>query len=150
MFEISKSTLKIQEFLEEKEPGTFIKFSEIQSETQIPMNNKGKGYLRTALNRMKTEYIPVRSIGIILASPDNSMAIVNGKIIRIDNATKRANKTHKRIVNDFYEKLSENDKKRADFVGAVLAIIRQDASGIKKLISGRKPLPLSNYDKPIL
>ena len=54
--ELSQETLSIQKYLEDQKVGTELSYANIQHETGVKMDNKGKNKLRTALKRAKIEY----------------------------------------------------------------------------------------------
>jgi hypothetical protein len=129
--EVSKQTLLIESALKDSKSGEFITYKKIESITGVKMDNKGKSYLRTALNRLKLEYSPVRGEGIELASPENSIALVSKRVIKIDNSVKRAEKTTKRITNQFYDKLSEAEQKNVNYLSAVFGSLRAYSQSAK-------------------
>lgn len=122
--EVSQQTLKIENSLKLCKPGEFIDYIKLEKLTGVKMDNTGKGYLRTALNRLKLEYTTIKGVGIELASETNAIAIVSRKVIRIDNSVKRAEKTTKRITNQFYDKLSDHEQKNVNYLSAVFSSLR--------------------------
>lgn len=137
--EISKEALQIEQYLKGCNAGEFVAYKEIEAKTGVTMDGHGKGYLRTALNRLKMEYTCVRGSGIELASPDNSMEIISQKVVKIDNSVKRAEKTYKNITHSFYDKLSNEDKKQVHFVGSVFGAIRLAANNAKSFFKKENP-----------
>lgn len=129
--EVSKETLRLENILSASKPGEFISYKNIESLSGIKMDNRGKGFLRTALNRLKIEYTPVRGKGIELASASNAIAIVSRRVIKIDNSVKRAEKTTKRVTNQFYDKLSEHEQRNVNYLSAVFASLRAYSQSAK-------------------
>lgn len=129
--EVSKQSLKLENILKTFRPGEFIAYKNLESLSGVRMDNKGKGYLRTALNRLKLEYSPVVGQGIQLASPENAIAIVSKRVIRIDNSVKRAEKTTKRVTDQFYDKLGDHEQKNVNYLSAVFASLRAYSKSAK-------------------
>lgn len=122
--EVSKQTLQIESVLKQAKPGDFITYRNLEVLSGVKMDNRGKAYMRTALNRLKLEYSPRPGEGIVLASPENSISIVSKRVIKIDSSVKRAEKTTKRITNQFYDKLTENEQRNVNYLSAVFASLR--------------------------
>lgn len=129
--ELSKQSIHIENTLKDRKPGDFITYGEIESTTGVKMDNKGKSYLRTALNRLKMEYAVVRGQGIELAGTSNAIAIVSKRVIKIDNSVKRAEKTTKRISDQFYEKLEDHEQKNINYLSAVFGSLRAYSKSAK-------------------
>lgn len=129
--EVSKQTLQIESVLKAAKPGDFITYKNLEILSGVKMDNKGKGYMRTALNRLKLEYSPRMGEGIELASPENSISIVSKRVIKIDNSVKRAEKTTKRVTNQFYDKLTEHEQKNVNYLSAVFASLRAYSQSAK-------------------
>lgn len=129
--EPSAETLKIENALKVTRPGEFISYKNIEQFTGVRMDNRGKGFLRTALNRLRLEYTPLKGKGIQLASAETAIAIVSRRVIKIDNSVKRAEKTTKRISNQFYDKLSEPEQKTVNFLSSIFSALRSYSRSAK-------------------
>jgi hypothetical protein len=129
--EVSKQTLQIERVLKQAKPGDFITYKNLEVLSGVKMDNKGKSYMRTALNRLKLEYSPRPGEGIVLASPENSISIVSKRVIKIDSSVKRAEKTTKRITNQFYDKLTEHEQRNVNYLSAVFASLRAYSQSAK-------------------
>lgn len=131
--EVSQETLKIENYLRSKKYGDYISYKDIESNTNVTMNNRGKSFLRTALKRLKYEYLCIRGEGIEIASVDSTMKVMTHKLVKVDNAVKRAEKTHNNL-SVFYTELSIEDQKRINFVGAAFGAIRLAAQNGKRML----------------
>lgn len=129
--EVSKETLRIENVLKTCKPGEFLSYANITNLSGVKMDNRGKQFLRTALNRLKLEYSPVMGKGIELAGPMNAIGIVSKRVIKIDNSVKRAEKTTKRVTNQFYDQLGEHEQKNINYLGAVFASLRAYSQSAK-------------------
>lgn len=129
--EVSKQALKIESVLRSAKPGDFITYKNLEVLSGVKMDNKGKGYMRTALNRLKLEYSPVIGEGIQLASPESAISIVSKRVIKIDNSVKRAEKTTKRVTGQFYDKLTEHEQRNVNYLSAVFASLRAYSQSAK-------------------
>lgn len=127
-FEVSENTLKIEAFLRTLNPGERVTFKQIESETGVKMDNRGRANMRSALNRLKLEHSPIRGIGIELCSEKNAAGIVAEKVIRIEKCVKRARKTTTRVTEQFFDKLPEEQKisiaATASALGTIIAVSR--------------------------
>lgn len=146
--DVSKETLKIEAYLSDKPEGQFLSYKEIQQETNVQMNERGKQFLRRAMKRLKLEYECIRGAGIKLASENSATTIVVHRLARIDNAVKKGEKTHKVIKNQFYERLTDTEKKGLDLFGYAFAAIRAGANYGKKLLKAK--VELGNFKQPEL
>lgn len=129
--EVSKQALQIEGVLRNAKPGDILTYKNLEILSGVRMDNKGKGYLRTALNRLKLEYAAIRGEGIELASPTNSIALVSRRVIKIDNSVKRAEKTTKRISNQFYDQLNEHEQRNVNYLSAVFGSLRAYSQSAK-------------------
>lgn len=141
--EVSKQALKIESVLRASKPGDFITYKNLEILSGVKMDDKGKGYMRTALNRLKLEYSPVVGEGIQLASPENAIAIVSKRVIKIDNSVKRAEKTTKRVTNQFYDKLTEHEQRNVNYLSAVFASLRAYSQSAKMFFKKTDHRPIN-------
>lgn len=129
---VSEYTLKIQNYLQTKcKNGDELSFERIHHETGVVMDEKGKGYLRTAMKRAKIEYSAMIGYGVKLADVKSIMPILSNRLVKIDRAVKRADKTHKNLQEQFFEALSPSEQKQLLYVGAVFGAIRVAAENGK-------------------
>lgn len=144
MFKITQEVSKLKEFLEtaaSARPDAQISYLEIEDATGIPMDKKGKGYLRNAAKYCGVEYSAVPKYGIEIAGPNNGNQIIGGRLARIDSATRRAEMATKNISKRYIKDMSEEDQKTILFLGSVFGAIRASAEGYKRLAVARKPQP---------
>jgi hypothetical protein len=141
--EVSKETLKIEAFLKTFNPGQTITYKEIEKETSVRMDNRGKAFMRTALKRLNLEYSCIRGEGIELCSPFNATSMIACKVIRVDKAVRRAEKTTKRVTSQFYKDLSEQDKQHVNVVASIFGALRGYATNARLLFK-RPPPQISN------
>lgn len=135
--EVSKETLKIEAFLKTSTPGQTIPYAEIEKETGVSMDTRGKGFMRTALHRLKLEYSCIRGQGIELCSEINATSMIANKVIRVDHAVRRAEKTTRNVTTQFYNKLSEQDKRHVNVVASIFGALRGYSQNARLLF--RKP-----------
>lgn len=150
MFKITQEVSKLKEFLEEaaaNRPDTQISYLEIEDITGIPMDQKGKGYLRNAAKYCGVEYSAVPKYGIEIAGPNNGTQIIGGRLARIDAATRRAETATKNIQKRYIRDMDDESQKTIIFLGSVFGAIRASAEGYKRLAMTRKAAPvLANVD----
>lgn len=146
--EVSDETIRIQQFLEQQKPGTELSYLKIHNETGINMDEKGKQRLRSALKRAKLEYSTIQGSGIKLADSKSTMPILTGKILKIDRAVKRAEKTHKNLEEKFFSSLSKDEQQKILYVGAVFGAIRVAAENGKVIYSKTKQVS-NNVSIPV-
>jgi hypothetical protein len=135
--EVSQETIKIENYLSSRNYGEFVSYADIEENTGVSMDIKGKGYMRTALRRMKCEYSPVRGAGIELASEKNTTRIIIHKLEKIDNAVKRSERTYDNLI-PFHEKLNQEELKSVQLVGAAFGAIRLAAANGKRYLKSQK------------
>lgn len=137
--QISEQTLAIENFLKTRLPGEELTYFFIESETGVPMDVKGKGYLRSALRRLKLPFETFKGQGVRLLCADNATRIVAHKTIKIDNATKRAEKTTLQVIHhDSFEQVSDENKQRINGIASLFATIRLFSTNAKKIFTQQK------------
>jgi hypothetical protein len=146
---ISEKTLKIQNFLETLDKGKIISYEELSFKTGVPMDKKGKTYLRSALSRAKIEYSVVHGEGIELASPTNTIRFVGNRLIKVDKAVKRAEKTQKNLINDFFNNLPPEEQKQILYIGAVFGAIRVASDNGKMIYSSKNKVKNCSLEIPL-
>lgn len=138
---ISEESLKLVGYIQDIPNGQILTFDQIERDTKINMDAKGKTYLRTACRKLKREYSPVIGIGIELASAKSATGIVSSKLIKIDRAVIRGEKTYHNVSSKFYDELAPQEQKQINFIGAVFGAIRVAAkNGKNYLKSANSPL----------
>lgn len=128
---ISEETLAIINYLESIAHGQILSYAEIETNTGVKMDNTGKSYLRSACRKLRREYSAIHGIGIELASAKTATGIVVTRLVRIDKAVKRAEKTVNNVTVDFYDQFSPQEQKQINFLGAVFGAIRVSAQNGK-------------------
>lgn len=146
--DVARETLIIEEYLKDINPGTTITYSQIEQQTGVAMDNKGKKFLGTALKRLKLEKETIYGQGIVLSSPHNATRIVTHRLVKVDNAVKRAEKTHKNINSKFYNELNPEEQKKMTYIGAAFGAIRVAADMHKKYIVSQKIREPANGKQP--
>lgn len=133
--QVSEDTLKLVGLFSSAEVGREFTFKNIEDLTGIKMDERGKGFMRSALKKLKMPYENIRGHGICLLSPENASRIVVSKVVKVDNSIKRAAKTTKQVSDRVYDKLSEEEKKNINFLGALFGTIRAYSTSAKRIFS---------------
>ena len=128
---ISDETLAIRDFIETAPLGATIPYLTIESQTGVKMNTQGKQKLRSACNSLHIEYTCIRGDGIVLMSPENADQMVSHRLIRIDNAVRRGEKTTNRAMKHINE-MPEETRRKTLFAASVFGAIRASAQLAKK------------------
>lgn len=136
--QVSEETLLIQAWLCEQLPGTRWTYTEIESCTGVQMDMKGKERLRSAARRAQVEYACIPGRGIELASPDNGVQILAGKLSRMYTAVKRGDRCHRNIQEKFQDGMTAENKQQMLLVGAAFGAIRAATEGGRRLYAPRK------------
>lgn len=129
--EATMQMLAIKDYLELANDGAIIPYADVEKNTKVKMNEKGKQYLRSALRSLGREYACIIGYGIELESPENAINLVGHRLIKIDNAVKRGEKTANNVMK-FMNDMSDTDKKKVLFCASVFGAIRASASIAKK------------------
>lgn len=137
--EVSKETLQLENVFRSANPGEFFLYSELQKLTGVKMDETGKTYMRSALKRLKLPYEVIRGKGVAVLSPKNATNIVIHKVVKVDTAIKRAEKTTKQVRERVYNELTEPEQKNINFLGALFGTIRSYSQSAKKIF-GKKPV----------
>ena len=131
--EVSQHTLKLQAYLEKQKPGSEISYQKIDHDTGVKMNQRGKQYLRSALHRAKLEHSCMHGYGIKLADPETTMPIMTHKLMKIDRAVRRADRSHRNLQEQFFMSLSEQEQRELLMIGSVFGAIRVAAENGKAI-----------------
>ena len=99
------------------------------------MDNKGKAHLRSALHRANIEYISIYGSGIRLVAPETSVECISRRFSKIDNAVRRGTHTNNNIIDQFIDKVSEDDRGTILLAGSVLGAMRASSKNYKIMAS---------------
>lgn len=136
--QVHQDTLKLQSFIEGKNPGDAIGFKEIENQTGVKIDTRGRGLLYTALKRANLEYTSIRGYGIQLAAAATVLPILSTRIIKIDRAVRKADKSQKRLQEQFFHELTSDEQHAVLFIGAAFGAIRLAAENGKVFLKKRK------------
>lgn len=129
---ISEESLTLVNYLKDVEHGQILSYQQIEKDSGVKMNTQaGRSYLRTACKKLRREYSCIRGVGIKLASADTATTLVIGRLVKIDNAVKRGERTYNNVSVAFYNELSPAEQKQINFVGAAFGAIRVAAENGK-------------------
>lgn len=129
---ISEESLTLVNYLKDVEHGQILSYQQIEKDSGVKMNTPaGRSYLRTACKKLKREYSCIRGVGIKLASADTATTLVIGRLVKIDNAVKRGERTYNNVSLAFYNELPPAEQKQINFVGAAFGAIRVAAENGK-------------------
>ena len=145
---ISEESLKLIEYLKSIEHGQILSYQQIEKDTDVKMDTPaGRSYLRTACKKLKREYSCIRGVGIELASLKSATSLVIGRLVKIDNAVKRGERTYNNVSIAFYNELSPVEQRQINFVGAAFGAIRVAAENGKYYLKNAK---MVNNQNPVL
>ncbi len=134
---LSKESVILSQFLSEQKPGSDLSWAAIEVATGVKMDTLGKGTLRRAAERLRLEYTSNHGYGIVLASAGTALPIVSERLVRIDRAVRRGDRTQQTIQEQFFASLNEDEQKRILFAGAVFGAIRVAAES-GRMLYGRR------------
>jgi hypothetical protein len=145
---ISEESLTLMNYLKDVEHGQILSYQQIEQDTSVKMNTPaGRSYLRTACKKLKREYSCIRGIGIKLADKHTATTLVIGRLVKIDNAVKRGERTYNNVSIAFYNELSPLEQRTINFVGAAFGAIRVAAENGKYYL---KNIQKVNQTAPLL
>lgn len=126
-------------------PGDTRTWEEISDKSTVGMDAAGKQKLRSALRAIKLEYLPVRGIGVQIVDPRTVVIHTQGKLIKVDNATRSATRSFKNNISRFEEDLTEEDQKHTRYIGSIFGAIQAYTSHIKSIRKNNsaKRLPIT-------
>lgn len=135
----SEEFLKLLAYVESRPRGSLLEYTEVERETGIKMDLKGKSKLRRAVIRSELEYTAIPTVGYQLARADIAMSILTHRLTKIDNQVKRADRATTIINKDFYGELTPDEQRGVIFLGSVFGAIRNAAENGRKLYGQSKP-----------
>lgn len=122
------------EYFAGRADGDELLWEQIANETKIPMDATGRALVRRALRKVKRPYEAVRGEGVRLSSSDNTMKIMGGKFVRIDNAVRRADRTRAELSTRHLDQLPRRQKEQmlvlAGFFGTVRAFAKEASAKV--------------------
>ena len=137
--QVSEKTLKFEAVFKDASLNQHFSYKELHDRTGLIMTERNKQFMRSALKRLKLPYEVRRGEGIILVGEKNAIRIAAYKVIKIDNAVKRGEKTTKQITAKTYHLLQEPEKKHINFLSALFGSIRSYSSTAQKMFK-QQPL----------
>lgn len=142
---ISEESLTLVNYLKGVEHGQILSYQQIEQDTGVKMDTPaGRSYLRTACKKLKREYSCIRGVGIQLASADTASTLVIGRLVKIDNAVKRGERTYNNVSVAFYNELSPVEQRQINFVGAAFGAIRVAAENGKYYLKNAQKVTAAN------
>ena len=142
---ISEESLTLINYLKNVEHGQILSYQQIEKDTGIKMNlQASRGYLRTACKKLKREYSCIRGVGIEMASSKSATTLIIGRLVKIDNAVKRGERTYNNVSIAFYNELSPVEQKQINFVGAAFGAIRVAAENGKYFLKNVERVMATN------
>lgn len=142
--------LKLLNYVLEQPSGKLLRYTEVEYETGVRMDLKGKAKLRRAILRSKRECSTVQTVGYKLAEADMVMGILSVRLLRIDGAVKRADRAQRILQQQFFEALKPDEKRGVLYVGSIFGAIRLAAENGKRLYGVAKtPKSLTGTDAKI-
>lgn len=145
MFKASQTMLELKSFFSDIPDGAMVEYADIQSKTGVQMDNKGKGYMRSALKSLNREYCCIPGVGIELDSPGNAMQIVSGRARSIDSSLRRANKSSRNMFEKHYQEMDEKDRERLGACVSLFGAVSAVAKGLTKIY--KKPKEVKKITK---
>lgn len=146
--EISEETIKLQMYIESKQHGEELSFDRIAHDTGVVMDERNKQKLRVALKRAKREYSAIINYGIKLADSHSTMGLLTNKLVKIDRAVRRGERTQKNLQEQFFSSLNTQEQKEILYIGAVFGAIRVAAENGKVIYSKRNIKEIENIPIP--
>jgi len=143
--EVSKETLKIENYLKDQPEGKVILYKEIAENCNIEMDERGKSFMRTALKRCKLNYLCIRGEGIELASPETVMSIASDRVIKIDNTIKKSSKITKNLYNRFSDRMVDIEAKQLDYLNSFFNAVKTSSNNAKRMLKSK--VEFANYKK---
>ena len=122
--DVSEDTLAIESYLRSLKPGSTATYAEIHKATGVWMDFSGKAKIRSAAKRANIVYTTTRNVGIQLSDEENGVPILADRLVRVDNATKRAEKIAATIYEQHGAKMTEENKATTIGVIAIFGTIR--------------------------
>lgn len=142
--EASSEMLAIKDFLSDAPDGAIIPYSDIENKSGVKMDSRGKQYMRSALHSLGREYACVRGYGVELSSADNSDVLVGSRLIKIDRAVKRGERTTSRVIAKHLEDMPQKTREKVLLAGSIFGAIRVSADLARKQFSGKKAIKIGN------
>lgn len=131
-FEPSKEMLAIKVFISSLPHGAYVSYEDVQKATKVPMDNRGKGFLRSACHSLGVQYRCDRGTGIELESPENSMHIITSTVKRVSNSVKIAHKSSSNLLLHHLENMNQEDRNRATAVVSLLGATMAFSKGLEQ------------------
>jgi len=130
----SEEYLKLLAHVGRRAAGDILTYMEVEQETGVDMQQRvNREKLRKAILRNGLEYSVIPSVGYQLAAANMAMGVLSSKLVRVDNAVRRADRAQRTIQTQFYEELPPEEQRAVLMLGSVFGAIRVAAENGKKL-----------------
>lgn len=128
----SEEFIKLVSLVNDLPAGSVLEYHEVEKQTGVTMDIKGKDKLRRAIIKCDKEYALIAGIGYKLANPNLTMPIMTKRFLSIESRIRRADKAHKALMN-FRRSLTPEERRGFDFAGAIFGAIQAAAEDGKRL-----------------
>lgn len=149
LFEPSEEQLRIRTVLERTPDGAYLTYKQLEAESKVKMDARGKALMRSAMRSLGRYYRPSNGDGIELEAARNTMAIVTSRVRRVDSSLRRATKTSQSLYERHAESLPVEDRQRLGMVVSLFGAIKAMAKGLTSIYHN-KPAPLNTISTPRL
>ena len=138
----------LRNYLSDKSPGDTMEYSDIETETNIVMDTRGKELFRRAAKKENVELLVKRSVGWQIMDPKTCITALGARSMSIDNSVRRGETTYERSLG-FFNELSTDEQGVVARIGSAFAQIRLAANEARRVKRELKRLqPLANSTVP--
>jgi hypothetical protein len=146
MFKPSEEMLKLKAFFINVPNGAYLTYKNIEKQTEIKMDSRGRQLMRSALHSLKREYNCDIGKGIEIEASHNCMSIVTGRVRKVSGTLKRADKTASRMAGRYLDDMPPEDRNRLLATASLFGAIKAMAKGLTD-IYGQKPKSLNTINQ---
>lgn len=138
---ISEESLKLRFYIKDKPSGSEILYDEVERDTGIKMDIKGRQRLRSAIVACNREWEVVKDIGYILDSVANTDRIVTHSVKKIHSQVIKTSRVCSNLKH-YVPSLSDEEKKHFTLVETVTNRMLVSSEETVEKIYKREPLKI--------
>jgi hypothetical protein len=135
--EMSTETLLLKDYFNDAPDGAIITYTDMENRTGIRMDVKGKQRMRSALRSLRREFACIHGHGIEIESAHNALSLVNNRLIKVDNAVKRGEKTSTRMTK-YLSSMDNSNRERLLHVVSIFGAIKASAELAREQYNKRR------------
>jgi hypothetical protein len=108
----SADYLSLISYVAEQPDGALLEYAVVEDATGVQMDRRGRSKLRQAIRYLRRECAVIVNVGYHLAVPGMVRPLMAHRLLKVDNAVLRADRTRRVLQERFWDDLPESDRQQ--------------------------------------